>query len=254
MQRWFTEEAPTPLAVYDKHTGVGSMAEIDAADLVFVCVPTPYAGTGGFDDSAVIETLEALPSGTTVVIRSTVLPGSTRQYQERFPGLVIAFNPEFLRARSAWSDFIDPELQVVGCDDPALGEEILGLLPKARHERVVTPGEAEMVKLFVNIFLAVKLTLANEIYDVCSALGIDYDVVRSVVAHDERVRESHLDVTLGIEEFGTRGFSGTCLPKDVRAFIDLAADRGVPVDLISAADEVNRRLRGPNAGPEAVAT
>lgn len=243
LRRWFAEEGPIRprLALYDKHTGLGSAAEMDEADVVFVCVPTP-GGPRGLDDSAVVETLEILTGEPIVVIRSTVLPGSTSRYQERFPRLTIACCPELLRARNAWADFVDPSLQIVGCHDARLGEAILGLLPPARRARVVSPSEAEMIKLFLNVFLAVKLTLANEIYDVCTALGIDYEVVRAVVADDDRVLGSYLDVARGLEEFGRRGFSGPCLPKDVRALVDLAASLGVAVDLIAAADEVNARL------------
>ena len=250
LRRWFAEEGPLRprLALYDKHTGVGSVAEVDKADVVFVCVPTPRGGPHGLDDTAVVEALEILTGEPIVVIRSTVLPGSARRYQERFPRLRIASCPEFLRARSAWSDFADPTLQIVGCDDTRLGEAILGLLPAARSARVVSPDEAEMAKLFVNVFLAVKLTLANEIFDVCTALGIDYDVVRSIVAGDDRVHESHLDVTRGIAEFGRRGYSGACLPKDAAAFIDFATSLGVAVDVIAAADEVNARY---GAAPDA---
>jgi len=229
--------------LYDRDKRLGSQAEVDQADLVFVCVPTPYRPVVGFDDSAVDDAIASLSGAKTVVLKSTVLPGMTEKYQRRYPQHTVLFNPEFLRDKTAVADFLEPDRQIVGyCrSDEAVAAEVLRLLPRAPHEAVVPAAVAEMAKYATNAFLAMKVVFANELFDLAQALNIDYAQVRVSLAADLRIGGSHLEVLDG----GYRGYGGKCLPKDTMALLDLAEDLGVEMRLLEAAHEVNSRLKAP---------
>jgi UDPglucose 6-dehydrogenase len=232
-------------ALYDPGKRLGSPAEIDAADLIFVCVPTPYVSGSGFDSSALESAFEVLRGEKTVVIKSTVLPGTTERLQAKYPQHRVLFNPEFLREATALDDFLQPDRQIVGhCgDDAALAQRILDLLPPAPYEAVVPARVAELTKYATNAFLAMKLIFANELHDLCLALGLDYQEVRRGFAADWRIAESHLDIHAG----GYRGYAGKGLPKDTMALLDLAEDLGVSMSLLEAAHATNAKLRAPTA-------
>lgn len=226
--------------LYDPYLGLGSTQEINEAQVVFVCVPTPYREHGGFDPSAVEEAIALLKPEKIVVIKSTVLPGTTDALQRRHPEHRILFNPEFLREATAHEDFLRPDRQIVGCTDTSrsVAGEVMSLLPGAPFMRIVTAAEAEMAKYMANAFLALKVSFANEIYDLCTALGIDYEAVRPLVAADARIGPSHLDIFHG----GYRGYGGKCLSKDTRSLMDLAQAAGVNLRLLRAAHDVNQAL------------
>ena len=124
--------------LYDRYKRLGSPAEVNAANTVFLCVPTPYTPGIGFDDSAILESLALLDGAKTVVVKSTVLPGSTERYQRLFPQHELVFSPEFLRERKAVQDFLQPDLQVVGyaCGRRAAAERVMHLLPRAKQRLV----------------------------------------------------------------------------------------------------------------------
>jgi UDPglucose 6-dehydrogenase len=230
-----------PVHVYDKYKALGSIEEVNQASLVFICVPTPYVEGFGLDASAIRESLALLGAPRTVVIRSTVLPGTTDALATEFPEHHLLFNPEFLREKTAAADFMDPERQIVGysrAEDKPLAEQVLSLLPRAPFEVVVPAGEAEMIKVATNSFLALKVIFANEIFDLCNALAIDYESVKAGLYADPRLGGSHFDVYDG----GYRGFGGKCLPKDSAGLLDLSLTAGATLELLMAAQSVNERL------------
>ena len=220
---WFEHELgnKVELLSYDKYKNIGSLKEINKADIVFICVPTPfYKDAGGYDDSAIIEALGILEGSKIVVIKSTILPGSTEGFQKRFPQHKILFNPEFLVAKTAVQDFIKPNRQIIGYtkESKNYSQQILDVLPPALFVRIMPATEAEMVKYFGNTFLAIKVIFANQIYDLCEKLNINYDVVKESAATDSRISTSHLDIFFD----GYRGYSGACFPKDMKSLIGLA--------------------------------
>lgn len=242
--RAYFESRGHRLRLYDPYLGLGSVQEINEARLVFICVPTPYREPGGFDCSAVQEAIELLEPDKVVVIKSTVLPGTTDALQSRHPEHKVLFNPEFLREASPQEDFARPDRQVVGHTEVSrpVAQEVLSLLPRAPVMTIVTAAEAEMAKYAANSFLAVKVSFFNETYDLCTSLGIDYEVVRFLVAADPRIGPSHMDVLHG----GYRGYGGKCLPKDTRALMDLARAVGMELRLLRAAHQVNQELSSTN--------
>ena len=241
--RAFLEKDGLRPLLYDPGLGLGSLADVDSADLVFACVPTPYRAGTGFDADALYETVAGLSGSKTIVIKSTVLPGTTDGLQDQYPQHRLLFNPEFLRESSAVEDFLQPDRQIVGFarqwHRPA-AEAVLRLLPRAPYEAVVPSRSAELIKYATNSFLALKVIFGNELFDLSRALGIEYEDVRDGLAADLRVGPSHLDV----HDAGYRGYGGKCLPKDTMALLDLARELEAPLRLLEAAHEVNLSLRG----------
>ena len=231
---------PIELFLYDKFKGMGSVAEVNRAEVVFIATPTPYDPEKGFDLSAVEDAIKILDGQKVVVIKSSVVPGTTEALQKKFPNHKILFNPEFLREISAYEDFIHPDKQIVGYTENSreVAEAVLELLPKAPYGKAMPAIEAEAVKYMANSFLAMKVVFANEFYDICKKLGIDYEVVSEAVVQDPRIGNSHFDVAHG----GYRGYGGSCFPKDVNAIIELAKKSGHDTKFLKAMREINREL------------
>lgn len=240
LQRYFQKKSIQPF-IYDKGKRLGSVEELNKADIVFVCVPTPFKkDNGGFDLSYIREAVNYLESGKIVVLKSTIVPGTTKAFQEKYPQHRFLFNPEFLREASPDHDMQYPERQIVGYTDQSqdVAQTIMNLLPDAPFEKILRAREAEMVKYFGNTFLATKVIFATQIYELCQKLGVDYEQVRECVGEDERIGKSHLDVL----HDGYKGFGGSCFPKDMRAFIQFGDSKGVDLKLLKTAEAINNEL------------
>ena len=221
--------------------GTTSTAEaISGSDLGLICVGTPSRDNGQLDVTAierVAESIgEALREGAkpyTVVLRSTVLPGTTETVL--IPALArtgasrsfaVAVNPEFMREGSSLRDFAQPPLTLVGCNDPGTASLVRALYAGVDAPFVHTSVRtAEMAKYVSNAFHALKVTFANEIGDLCEALGADAQEVMRIFALDRKLNISEAYLRPGF------AFGGSCLPKDVRALLHAAraADLAVPV-------------------------
>ena len=249
LRQWFESRGNAPL-LYDKYKGLGSPEEVNRADIIFVAVPTPFdEKSKGYDKSAIREAVGLIQDGKIVVIKSTVLPGTSEELQGEHPGKTILFSPEFLREKTAWEDFQSPHTQIVSYarDDEAsrrAAEEVLALLPVAPFSKVMRSREAEMIKCFRNIFLATRVVFANQLYDLCEALGINYDEVKDGAAVDPRVGGSYFEIW----HEGYRGYGRSCLPKDTQALIALAENLGVDFRLLKDVDIINKKLRGEGPG------
>ena len=239
------ESSRCDVRIFDPAKGHGDGAQMQEADIAFICVPTPYTPGRGFDDSYLHDAVRRLTGSKTIVIKSTVLPGTTDLLQQRYPQHRFLFNPEFLREATAAERLINPDRQIVGCTEESAGDawRVIAMLPRAPFERICAAREAEMAKYMANAFLAVKVIFANEMFDLCTRLRIPYEGARDIAAADPRIGESHLRVFDG----GYRGYGGKCLPKDSKALLDLARSTGVDMTLLAAADRVNTELRA--AGP-----
>jgi UDPglucose 6-dehydrogenase len=102
----------------------------------------------------------------------------------------------------------------------------------------VPSPEAEMAKYFSNTFLALKVIFANQIYDLCQKVGINYESIKNMASVNPRFAFSHFDVMAD----GYRGYSGACLPKDTKSLIKFGDSIGVDLSLLKQADEVNKEL------------
>jgi UDPglucose 6-dehydrogenase len=227
--------------LYDPEKNHGNVDGLNKCDLIFVCVPTPY-GEQGFDLSYVIDVIDKLNESKIIVIKSTILPGTTEFLQSNYPEHYFLFNPEFLTENYAEYDMKNPDKQIVGYTEKS--EEyalyVLNLLPDCDYKRTIKSTEAEMIKYFQNCFFSVKVIFANQIYDLCQKLNIDYDIIKDSVIQSNMIANSHLEIF----HKGFRGYSGKCLPKDIKSLIDLGEKLDVNLDLLKKADDLNEQLLG----------
>ena len=214
-------------------------------EIIFVCVPTPMRKDGSCDVSIVKEVVqEACSTGrqNIVVIKSTVPPNTTKLLQNLCQDSQIVFNPEFLLERRAEEDFEQTARVILGGPRPAttrLKQFYSRVFP---HADIIKTDStiAEMVKYLTNSFLAVKVSFANEIYNICESLDVDYDKVTEYALYDERLGQSHWSVP-GPD--GHYGFGGSCFPKDINALMHLAQTLCIKANTIQGAWNTNLMAR-----------
>jgi GDP-mannose 6-dehydrogenase len=220
--------------------------------MVWICVGTPSDADGGINLSSVRSAaadigafLQSAHQRPLIVLRSTVLPGSTRDLFipgiEQTSGLVegrdfdVVFHPEFLREGTAVEDFDSPPKIVVGENRPGASAPLLAAYPdKYQAPRfVLNVAEAELVKYYDNLFHAVKITFANELGAVARAAGVDARRVAEVFCADRKLNISPYYLRPGF------AFGGSCLPKDLRALLRHSALQSVRMPMLEAVPASN---------------
>ena len=219
---------------------------IDNSDIIFVCVPTPMRKGGSCDTSIVESVVHEINTLSTidkiVAIKSTVPPGTTDKLNKECKNITVIFNPEFLTEANFIEDFRNQSRIIIGGVRPATTKlrQVYSLaFPDAT---IVKTGSktAEMVKYMTNTFLATKVSFANEMYQICGRLGIDYDKVVEYSTYDERLGKSHWAVP-GPD--GKLGFGGSCFPKDINALTVLSLLYGLEPKMLMAAIKTNLNVR-----------
>ncbi len=228
--------------LFDPPKGLADTSVLAAADVVFIAVPTPYYLDGsGFDESFLKNAVEAIPeSGKTIVLKSTILPGTTNDFQTRYSQHRFLFNPEFLTETTADRDMQSPNRQIVGYTEQSRkdAELVMGLLPRASFEKIIPAKEAELVKYFGNAFYALKVAYANQMFELAEKLGIEYDLVKECAKAEPWMGTHHWEIF----HKGYRGYGGKCLPKDTRAIAHLAERAGIDLSLLKAAEAYNNAI------------
>jgi GDP-mannose 6-dehydrogenase len=221
------------------------------ADVALICVGTPDLGHGQPDYDGLARVASAIGAACglrtrplTVVLRSTVLPGTTERVLARVLSecsgrlaepLRIAVNPEFMREGSSIEDFDHPPFVLVGCDDPATAVGLRQLYAGVSAPFLQTSVRtAEMVKYVCNAFHALKITFTNEIADLCDALGADAQDVMRVFRQDRKLNVAPAYLKPGF------AFGGSCLPKDVRALLCSGRVYDVSTPVLRAVVESNK--------------
>ena len=243
----------------DKSRSLHSLEDLVLySDFIFLSVPTPSNEDGSINLSYVEDALQRISEITAeieqeispvptdldniVLIRSTVTPGTTKSLQQKYQNLRLVFNPEFLTEANSIEDFKNQNRIIIGGPRPAT-TKVKRVFAKAFPKvPIIKTGSttAEMVKYFLNSFLATKVSFANEMYQICNGLGIDYDKVIEYAIYDERLGRSHLNVPGPDGDFG---YGGHCFPKDVNALIKIAQDLSIEPHMLKATNEKNNKVR-----------
>ena len=237
---------------------------VRSSEAVFICVGTPPLDNGDADLSAIDNVARMIATeggGPKLVIEKSTVPAQTGQELKRAldvysrksgTNFTVASNPEFLREGTAVNDFLHPDRIVVGVDEPAAAKKLREIYAPILDKKfncpahdgrcpdssppvfvVTTVNSAELIKHASNSFLALKISFANSLADMCDQLGADVQEVTAAVGMDPRIGPQFLQAGLG--------FGGFCLPKDVQAFIRLAERVGIDFTLLKAAEQVNKQ-------------
>lgn len=240
-----------------------STSAVKSGEAIFICVGTPPKQNGDADLSAIdnVARLIAAESQTSkLVVEKSTVPAKTGQQLKRVLSVYrrdpnvnfrVASNPEFLREGTAVEDFLHPERIVLGVEDEASKKQLreiyrpileakfrcpihLGGCPSVKPPQLVvtTINSAELIKHASNSFLALKISYANMIADLCEKVGADIQEVVHAMGLDPRIGRQFLNAGLG--------FGGFCLPKDVQAFVRLAEHSGVNFSMLKEAEQVNK--------------
>ncbi|NTW30519.1 MAG: UDP-glucose/GDP-mannose dehydrogenase family protein [Candidatus Moranbacteria bacterium] len=222
---------------------------VQRSDVVFIAVGTPPNGDGSADLSHVLAVADDLGRNIDheiiVVDKSTVPVGTAALVSDRISsrlkerGADISFsvvsNPEFLAQGTAVKDFLEPSRIVVGSDDQRAIETMRELYePFMRREGrffAMDAKTAEIVKYASNCFLAMKISAANELANICSKVGADYEHVRKAMGADPRIGDAFL--------YASAGFGGSCFPKDVKALVKTAGDLGYDARMLRQTLDTN---------------
>lgn len=212
-------------------------------EINYICVPTPQAENGSCDTSIIERVIDELGQCNykgIIAIRSTVVPGFTQSMIEKFNHLTICFVPEFLRERCAEDDFINNhKLLAVGTHDIWVYRKVIrshGQLPE--HTEHLTPNEAEVLKYFNNVYAALRVTFANNMYEICEKLDCDYTTIKNAYIKTGKATDMYLDVNPSL-----RGYGGMCLPKDTIAIASLMKKLNIDLKLIQSIHDDNLQFK-----------
>ncbi len=214
------------------------VGSLEAADVVFLCLPTPQ-GTDGSADLSYIEAVARqigphLAPGTVVVNKSTVPVGSSVQVGHWLgrSDVFVVSNPEFLRQGTALQDFLHPTRVVVGGNNEDAVEKVASLYTAIDAPILrMNAASAEALKYAANSFLAMKITFANSIADICELVGADVFDVVSGLGLDPRIGDQFLNPG--------PGWGGSCFPKDTRALVKIAEGNGYDFALLRGVIQTN---------------
>ncbi len=215
------------------------------SEVIFLCLPTPMKKDGEAHlgiVNGVLSELNDLDMCKTVILKSTVPPTSTSSWNYLYNNIEIIFSPEFLTEANSIDDFKNQNRIILG-GNPRTVTKVKRIFTKAFPKVPVIKTDsttAEMVKYLTNTFLATKVSFANEIYSVCQKINVDFDKVTEYARYDDRLGYSHWNVP-GPD--GKVGFSGSCFPKDILAFIRFAEDLGMDLNTLQGAWETNTEVR-----------
>lgn len=216
--------------------------------LTFICVPTPPLEDGSIDVSIVEDVLEQLDNACykgIVVVKSTIIPDYLHVFKKSYK-LKIVYNPEFLTEANSFSDFINPNMQVLGgkwkdCDN------VEKAYNRYSDVRVVPTfkvdlSTASLIKYTINSWLATKVVFFNELQKLqqASSSMVSWEQFTDMLTRDPRIGNSHMKVPGPDGEYG---FGGHCLPKDTEALINYAQSKNIKLSLLEKAVNKNRKLR-----------
>jgi UDPglucose 6-dehydrogenase len=239
------------IRIYDKDSSksthsLGSV--LDNSDFIFLSVPTPSNPDGSINISILHGVLEEVNNhgtkdGCIMLVRSTITPGTTRSFQEKYKNIVFVFNPEFLTERSAKFDFINQSRFILG-GEPTNTSKVANLFRIRFGDSTPTIETnfetAEFVKYMNNCYYATKVSFMNEMRLIADKSNVDWSVAVDGFVRDGRIGHSHLSVP-GPD--GRFGFGGSCFPKDIQALMGYAKLIGVNTNVLQGTWKTNLEVR-----------
>lgn len=237
---------------YDKdpERSQNSLEEVvKESEFIFLSVPTPSNKDGSMNIDNLKEALNEMnmitddSSECIIMIRSTILPGTSQMLQNEFPKLKIVFNPEFLTERSANFDFINQSRFILG--GLKINTNKCAELFKWRFGNSIPCIEtnfqtAELIKYMNNCFFATKVSFMNEMKQISDKIDADWDNAVDGFIRDGRIGHSHINVP---GHDGKFGFGGSCFPKDIQALINFGDSINLNLSTIKGAWEKNLEVR-----------
>ena len=211
-------------------------------DFVFICVQTPMFKDGSQDLSYVKKVFKYANKKPIYILKSTVLPGSTKKLESDYPELKIIFSPEFLTERTAKLDMLTQSRIILGGNSKLTSKVKNIFVNRFKTKNIIEMDStaAELVKYMNNTFFATKVSFMNEFKILCDNIGADWDDVIAGFASDSRVGNSHLNVP---GHDGKFGYGGTCFPKDVNSLIHFANERKINLNTIIGGWRTNLKVR-----------
>ena len=220
---------------------------INKSDYIFLSLPTPANpdGTIHLDivDNALAEIDKSLNNDCIILLRSTVVPGTSQLFAKKYPKLQLVFNPEFLTEKNANYDFINQSRIILG-GNKHLTEKVATLYNWRFDNSIpiiqTNYETAEFIKYVNNCFLATKVSFMNEMKLLANKCNADWELAVEGFVRDGRVGHSHLNVP---GHDGKNGFGGSCFPKDIQAIIEYGNSMGVDMNTLIGAWKTNLFVR-----------
>jgi len=238
------------IKIYDKNPDLSTHSikeTVNSSNIIFLSVPTPAKIDGSMDiaivDSVLSEINRCQESDSIILLRSTLIPGTTQFFSEKFPKLKLVFNPEFLTERNAKKDFINQSRIILGGDKKNTNSvaELYNWRFQDKVPIIQTNFQtAELIKYMNNTFLATKISFMNEMKMIGDKINVNWDKAVEGFALDSRVGNSHVDVP---GNDGKLGFGGSCFPKDLQAIIHFSNTLGIDTKVLKATWETNLEIR-----------
>ena len=209
---------------------------LNDADCIIICVSTPQSDDGSCNVDNVCDVIGNAPN-VPILIKSTISLEGWRFISRSFPDKQLAFSPEFLTAENANKDLQHTTQIYLGGESTKFWiDRYVYWWPEASIT-IAHPEELILTKYFRNAYLATKVSFFNQVYDLCEAVGADFNIVRQSIGNDPRIGHSHTNVT------NNRGFGGHCFPKDVNALIRTAERDNVDLSILAEALSYNNKIR-----------
>jgi len=239
------------LRIYDKDPSrsTHTLEEVlQQSDFIFLSVPTPSNIDGSINLSILENVLKQVNNygtkdGCIVLVRSTIVPGTTRKFQQKYKNITLVFNPEFLTERSAKFDFINQARFILGGhpDDTAKVAKLFVTRFGSSTPTIETDFEtAEFIKYMNNCYFATKVSFMNEMKLIADKNNVNWATAVDGFVRDGRVGHSHLSVPGPDGKFG---FGGSCFPKDIQAMISHARQSSIRPHVLEGAWKTNLNVR-----------
>jgi len=220
---------------------------VDSSQIVFIAVPTPPQPDGSVDLSFIERVAREIagvlkPGEYRVVVDKSTVPVKTgekvadtiKRYNKQATFDVVS-NPEFLREGCAVSDLMNPDRVVIGSSSQKATDLMKQVYEPFRAPILVTDvNSAELIKHAANSFLSLKISYINAVSAICEASGADVELVADGIGTDRRIGRNFLNAGLG--------YGGSCFPKDVKAFIAISKQLGVPFHLLEEVEKINGQM------------